>query len=131
MSSGEKVPNHYQLVNCHMVFGIKMEDICRKACIVEGGHATHTPDVITYSSVVASERVWIALTMAALHDLKVKGADALRPYVMTPNSKKIWTMLGPEIGDDTDKSLIIAKALCNQKSAGASLKYILHSVCRS
>ena len=43
---GEKTPNG-QHVNCHMVLDIKMDDFCRKACLVMGGHMTHTPDVIT------------------------------------------------------------------------------------
>ena len=56
-------------VNCHMVLDIKMEDFKRKACLVVGDHMTHTPDVITYSSVVTRETVHIALNMALLHDL--------------------------------------------------------------
>ena len=36
----------------------------------------------------------IALTMVALHDLKVKSADILNAYVTAPNHEKIWTLLG-------------------------------------
>ena len=61
---GEKPPNGFLYVNHHMVFGIKMEDFCRKACLVTGGHMTYTLDVITYSIVVTRETVCIPLTMA-------------------------------------------------------------------
>ena len=93
---GKKPSNGIQYVNCHMVFDIKMEDFWRKACLGVRGRMTHTPDTITYSSVVMRETVCIALTMVALHDLEVKAADVLNAYVMEPNHEKIWTVLSPE-----------------------------------
>ena len=81
---------------------------------------THTPDTITYSSVVTRETVCIALTMAALHDLEVKAANVLNAYVTAPNHEKIWTVLGPEFGDDAGKSAVLVRALYGFKSAGAS-----------
>ena len=45
---------------------------------------THTPDTVTYSSVVTRETVHIALTMAALHNLEVKAGDVLNAYVTAP-----------------------------------------------
>ena len=52
ISKGEKPPNVFQYVHCQMVFDIKMEDFCKVAHLVAGGHMTHTPDIITYFSVV-------------------------------------------------------------------------------
>ena len=49
---GEKPPNGFQYVDPHMVIDIKMRDFHRKACLVAGGHMAHTPDTITYFSVV-------------------------------------------------------------------------------
>ena len=92
-----------------MVFGIKMEDFLRKACLVVVGHMTHTPDVISYSSVVTRETMCISLTMSALYDLPVKAADLLNTYIMAPNREKIWKVLGSEFGDDADKCAIIAR----------------------
>ena len=66
---GKKPPNQFQNITCDNVFDINMEDFHRKACLVVGGHMTHTLDTIIYSSVVTREMVHIALTMAALHDL--------------------------------------------------------------
>ena len=87
--NGDEVPNDYHYVDCHMVFGIKMDVFLRKACLVAGGFMTHTPDAITFSSVNERETVCIALIMVALHDLKVKAADIMNVYVMAPNREKI------------------------------------------
>ena len=38
IQNGEKAPNGYQYVSCHMVFDIKMDEFHRKACLVVGGH---------------------------------------------------------------------------------------------
>ena len=40
--------------------------------------------------------MYIAHTLAALHDLEVKEADILNDYVMAPKKEKIWTVLGAE-----------------------------------
>ena len=61
---GKKPPNGFQFVKCHTVFDIKMEDFCRNDCLVAGCYMTHTPDSITYSSLVTRETVYIALIMA-------------------------------------------------------------------
>ena len=106
---GKKPQNGFQYVNCFMVFDIKMEDFQRKACLVVGGHMTHTQDTITYSSVV---------TMVALHDLEVKAADVFNAYEMAPNHEKIWTIICSEFGNDTGESAVIVRVLHGLKSAG-------------
>ena len=92
---GEKPPNGFQYINCHMAFDIKIEDFCRQECLAVGGHMTHTLNVITYSSEVIRETEYTALTMATLHDQQVKVADILNAHVMAPNRIKIWTVWGP------------------------------------
>ena len=62
---------------------------------------TNTPDIITYSSVVTRETVYIVLTMAMLHDVDVKELDLLNAYMMAPNREKTWTVLSPEFWDDS------------------------------
>ena len=57
VAKGKQPPNVFQYVNCHMVFDIKMEDFQRKANLVVRGHLNHTPENITYSSVVTREAV--------------------------------------------------------------------------
>ena len=78
---------------------------------------THTLDTITYSSEVTRETICISLTMVVLHDQEVKAADVLNTYVMAPNCEKIWTVLGPEFGDNAGKLAIIVRAFCGLKGA--------------
>ena len=62
----------YQEVGCHVIFDIKIgKRFRRKARMVAKGHTTETPAALTYASVVSRNSVWIALTIAALNDLKV------------------------------------------------------------
>jgi len=78
---------------------------------------TDVPPTITYSSAVGCETVWIALTLAALNDLDVKVADIMNAYVTAPTEEKIWTILGPEFGDDQGKKSLIICALYGLNSA--------------
>ena len=119
---GKKPTNGFQYTNCHTVFEIKMQDFQRKSCLMAGGHITNTLDTKTQFSVVTRETGCIALTMVALHDQEVKATDVLNTYVMAPNHEKIWTVLGPEFGDDAGKSAIIVRALHALKSAGVSFR---------
>ena len=118
----KKPPNGFQCVNCHMVLDIKMVDFHRKAHLLAGGYMTHTLDTMIYFSVVTRETVHIALTMSALHNLEFKAADVLNAYVMAPIQENIWTVLGPEFGDDGGKSAIIVRAIYGLKSADASFR---------
>jgi hypothetical protein len=63
----------------------------------------------------------IALTLAALNDLKVKAADIMNAYISTLIKEKVWCALGPELfGSDAAKSAIIVHTLYGLKSAGAA-----------
>ena len=125
LPNGERVPQNYQFVHCHMIFDVKMEDLRRKARLVAGGHTTEAPATMTYASVVSRETVRIALLIAALNDLPVWAADIMNAYVTAPNQEKIWTTLGPEFGEDAGKKAIIVRALYGLKSAGASFRHHL------
>ena len=87
MPVGEKPPNRFQYVHCHMVVDIKMEDFQRKASLVVGGHMTYMLNVITNLRVLTRKTQHISLTMAVLHELKVEEADVINVYVMVPNRK--------------------------------------------
>ena len=76
------LPPQFQEVKCHIIFDIKMgENFRRKARMVAGGHTTETPAALTYSSVVSRDSVCIALTIAALNDLKVLSCDIQNAYL--------------------------------------------------
>ena len=72
--SGKRPPNDFHYVDCFMVFEINIGDFWRKAYLVVEGYLTHTPDVITYFCIDTGEAVFIAIAMAALHNLEVKAA---------------------------------------------------------
>ena len=118
----EKVPPTYQQIRCHIIFDVKMEDFRRKARYVAQGNMTEAPKTLTYASVVSRESVRIALTLAALNDLEVKSADIKNAYLTAPVTEKIWTILGPEFGEDAGKKAIIVRALYGLKSAGAAFR---------
>ena len=66
-----------------------------------------TPTAMTYVSVVSRESVRVALTFVALNNLKVMMANIENAYFRAPVSEEIWTVLGPEFGDDQGKRAII------------------------
>jgi hypothetical protein len=123
------VPVRYQKIPCHMVFDVKMEDFKRKARLVASGHKTKAPATITYASVVSRETVRIALMLAALNDLQVKVGDILNAYITAPVKEKVWTMLGPEFGQDAGKSAIISRALYGLKNAVQPFENTLLLLC--
>jgi hypothetical protein len=94
-----------------MIFDVKIEDFRRKARCVAGGHTIDTPHAMAYASVVSREYARIALTLAALNDLYFKMADIENAYLTAPITEKVWTVLGPEFGDDAVKRALIVRAL--------------------
>ena len=118
----DKVPPTFQQIRCHLIFDVKMEDFRRKARYVAQGNMTEAPKTLTYASVVSRESVRIALTLAALNDLEVKSADIKNAYLTAPVKEKIWTILGPEFGEDAGKRAVIVRALYGLKSAGAAFR---------
>jgi hypothetical protein len=105
-----------------MIFDTEVEDLRCNARFVAGGHTTDTLHAMTYVSVLSRERVRVALTLAALNDLDVKMVDIENSYLTAPITEKVWTVLGPEFGDDAGKREIIVEALYGLKSAGASFR---------
>src|SRR4029079_6717373 len=98
LGDGQEPQPGHQFMACHMIFDVKLDGFRRKARLVAGGHMTEAPAVLTYSSVVSRESVRIALMLAALNDLEVKGSDVQNAYLTAPCDEKIWTTLGPEFG---------------------------------
>jgi hypothetical protein len=122
LNGEELVPPTYQEICCHMIFDVKMEYFGRKARFVAGGHTTDTPHAMTYASIVSRESVRVSMTLEALNDLDVKLADIENAYLTTPITEKVWTVLGPEFGDDAGKCALIVRALYGLKSAGEAFR---------
>jgi hypothetical protein len=88
---------------CHLVYDVKFDGFKFKSRMVAGGHMVDTPSFLTSASVVSRETVRIALLMAALYDLEVKAADVENAYLTAPTNEKVWTICGPEFGNDAGK----------------------------
>jgi hypothetical protein len=78
------------------------------------------PATLTYASVVSSETVRLALTVAAFNNIGVWAADVLNAYITAPCREKIWTTLGPEFELDKGKKALVVCALYGLKSSGAA-----------
>ncbi len=117
--SNATIPVGYKKIPCHMIFDIKM-DGTRKARLVAGGHVTDPPTSITYSSVVSRESVRIAFIIAALNNLDILQADIGNAYLNAPTTEKVYTITGPEFGDDAGRIAKIVRALYGLKSSGAA-----------
>ena len=126
---GDIIPIGYQKVNCHMIFGFKMEYFRRKARLVAGGHVTEPPETITYESVVSRETVNIAPIFAALNDLPVKVAYIQIDYITAPVTENIWTVLGQGFGEDNGRKAIVVQALYGLKSEGAAFRNLWQTAC--
>ena len=121
-----EMPIGYQEVRCHLIFDVKMgENFRRKARFVAGGHTTEVPSTLTYASVVSRDSVRIALTIAALNDLKIMACDIQNAYLTADCREKIWTRAGPEFGSEAGTIFLVKKALYGLKSAGAAFRALL------
>ena len=92
------------------------ENFRRKARLVADGHKTEAPSSITNSSVVSHDSVRIALTIAALNDLKVLSCDIQNAYLTAPCCEKVWCRAGPEFGSDAGKIMICFKSMLNMST---------------
>jgi hypothetical protein len=66
--------------------------------------------------------VRIALALVDLNDVDVKMADIWNAYLTASITEKVWTVFGPEFGDDAGKSALIVRALYGLKSACATFR---------
>jgi hypothetical protein len=60
------------------------------------------------------------LTIAALNDLDILGADVQNAFLTAPNKEKCWMTAGPEFGPEEGKTFLVVKALYGLKSASFS-----------
>jgi hypothetical protein len=75
----------YTQITGHLVFDVKLGE---KARYCADGHKTGAPAPVTYSTVVSRDSVRILLTIAALNDLNVLGADVQNAFLTAPNKEK-------------------------------------------
>ena len=108
LQDGIAPPPDHQFLCCHMIFDVKMEEFCRKARLVVGGHnMTKAPATITYASIVSCEMVRLAPLIAILNNVDIWTADVLCTYITTPCQDKILITLGREFGAERGHKAII------------------------
>ena len=106
-----------------MVFDVKLgENFRRKARYCADGHKTGAPASVTYSTVVSRDSVRVLLTIAALNELDVLGADVQNAFLTAPNKEKCWIVAGPKFGPEEGKAFLVVKALYGLKSASFSFR---------
>ena len=93
-------PIGQQIVPCHIVVDIKMQDFRQNAKLVTGLNIAKSLDSITYTSIVSRETDRISLMITTLNDVEVKLADILNAYVQAPVIDNVWTTLILEFGKD-------------------------------
>ena len=122
LDSNQNVEPGRIYLDCYMCFEVKM-DFRRKARYVANGSKTPDLTTTTYAGVVSRESVRIALTYAALMELKVMSSDIQNAYLQAPISEKYWTICGPEFGPELEgcKAHII-RALYGTKCAGKDFR---------
>ncbi len=64
----------------------------------------------------------ILLTIAALNDLEILGADVQNAFLTAPNKEKCWMVAGPEFGPEEGKNFLVVRALYGLKSASFSCR---------
>ncbi|KAL7478062.1 LOW QUALITY PROTEIN: hypothetical protein ACHAW6_003850 [Cyclotella cf. meneghiniana] len=111
---------------CPTIFDVKMEDFCRKAGLLAGGHMTKAPANLTYTSVMSHNTMHVALLVAVLTKW---AADILNAYITAPSNEKIWTTPGKESGDDCGWKVMIVQALYGLKSSSAAFRAYRPGVC--
>jgi hypothetical protein len=115
----EPAPPGYKHIPLRIIFDIKM-DFTHKARLVAGGHVTDPPTSLTYSSVVLRNSVRIAFLIAALNGLDILMADVGNAYSNAKTEEKVYSIAGPEFGEDEGCTLVIVRALYGLKSSGAA-----------
>jgi hypothetical protein len=117
---GAQEPRMSKRIPCQMIFDIKM-DFTRKARFVAGGHITNPPSSLTYSSIVARDRVHLVFLIIALNDLEILGGDIGNAYLQAPTKEKVHTICGPKFGHNLQGRFAVnCRALYGLKSSGAA-----------
>jgi hypothetical protein len=62
------------------------------------------------------------MNLAALNGLYVKMDDIENAHLTAPLTQNVWTVLGPEFGDDSGKRALIVRAFYGLKSDGTAFR---------
>jgi Reverse transcriptase (RNA-dependent DNA polymerase) len=119
LDSGEDVPNVYQKIPNHVVFGVKY-DLRHKARLVAGGNWTEIEKEDISSGVVRMDTVRVGIFLWELYGLSCCARDIWECLLYGKTRKKVYITAGPEFGTMSCwKSLIINKSLNGLKTSAA------------
>jgi len=121
---GESPPDDYKEIPLSMIFDVKM-GFTRKARLVAGGHLTDPPEALTYPSVVSRDSVRLAFMLVKLNGLEMIMTDIGNAYLNAEVTEKYYAIAGPEFGELQGCTVVIVRALCGLKSAGAAWNHHL------
>ena len=93
-----------------------------KAGYFTDGHNTKSPASITYTTIVSRYSVHIILTIKAMIDFQVLGANAQNTFLTAYFKEKGWLTDGIELGSERGNNLLVVRAFYGLKSASASLR---------
>jgi hypothetical protein len=71
---------------------------------------------------VSRDSVRILLTIAALNELDILGADVQNTFLTAPNKEKYWMIARPEFGPEEGKTFLVVKVLYGLKLASFSFR---------
>ena len=96
MKDGKKFLIGYQCVGTNMVFDIDTEILRENTRLV----VIDAQTLITCEPVFNRYITFICIMVYGLNGLEVKFSDIMIPYLVNPVNDKVWTIMGPESGED-------------------------------
>ena len=127
---GAAPPEGYSRIPLHFVYDVK-HDGRHRARMVAGGHVAPEPEDSISSTVCSLSAVCTVLFLAELNDLKLTSIDIGNVYLKAKTTEKVYTVAGPEFGEDQGKIMIILQALYGLQSSGARWHEVLVDALRS
>eukprot|EP00957_Ditylum_brightwellii_P182864 13929249-Ditylum_brightwellii.AAC.1 len=99
---------NYQQTTFHMVFDVK-QDLCRKACLVAGGHLVEFLANKVYSSTVKGISVKILHVIAHCNKIDALYRDIGNAFVNTYTAEQVHAITGLEFGEKLRGKIIVIR----------------------
>ena len=127
---GAASPEGYGRIPLHFVYDVK-HDGRHRARMVAGGHVAPEPEDSISSTVCSLSAVRTVLLLSELNDLKLTSVDIGNAYLEAKTTEKVYTVAGPEFGEDQGRIMLISRALYGLQSSGARWHDMLVDALRS
>ena len=117
--------NGWQYCPLHMIFDIKQQDMRFKARLVAGGNVIDSSSFNTSSTTVHDISIRLLMLIAVNNGLGLMAGDIGNAFPTAPNMEKVWTIAGPEFGDQAGSVVEIARALYGLSTASRAFHEFL------